>query len=199
MKAFSGYEEAKEKAKYMGGQRLPVGAYVCKILGIKLEPGKEGNSDMLLVQFDIDEGEYAGFFKKQYEENTNDNKKFKGRTTVYLPKDDGSEKDGWTKTAFAKWTNALEESNEGYHWDWNEATWKNKKIGLVFGETGTRIEGKDVVYTDCRFPVSVETVRSGKAPEAKFKAKGDYGKAEEDRATDFTNIPDGLEEELPFK
>lgn len=195
---YKDYEAFKEKAKY-SGQRLPVGAYVCKILGIKFEPGKAGNSDMLIVQFDVAEGEYADFFKKQYEESTQDNKRFKGRTTVYLPKDDGSEQDGWTKTAFSKWINALEESNEGYHWDWNENTWKNKKLGLVFGETGTRIEGKDVIYTECRFPVSVEAVRSGKVPEAKFKAKGDYGKEGSDGSTDFMNIPDEIQEELPFK
>ena len=202
MKEFSGYKEASENARRTASAKLPKGSYVCQVIGAKVEAGKDGNSDVMIVQFDIKEGEYAGFFKKQYDENKDDNKKYKGQTRIYLPKDDGSEKDAWTKKNFANWTNALEDSNSGYKWDWDEKKWKNKLIGLVFGETGTVIEGKEVVYTECRFPVSVQTVRDGKAPEAKFKAKNGYGEAskEADNApTDFMNIPDGIEEELPFK
>lgn len=208
MKPFNDYDKAKEAAKYVPGERLPVGAYVAKILGVKLEAGKPSQrdpnkvtSDTLIVQYDIAEGEYKDFFRKQYEQNTNEDKKFKGRTTVYLPKDDGTKEDGWTKNAFAKWTVSLEESNNGYVWDWDENKWKDKLIGLVFGETGTLIDGKEVLYTELRFPVSVETVRSGKAPEGKFKAKNGYGeqKGNDTGATDFMDIPDGIQEELPFK
>ena len=197
MKQFGGYEEAKKAAQYSGGAKLPAGAYVCEILGVKLETGTNGNSDRLHIQFDVAEGEYAQFFKKQYEDNTNDDKRFKGKVTLWLPKDDGSEKDTWTKNSFAKWPNALEESNEGYKWDWDETKWKGKKIGLVFGETGNVIEGKEVVYTEVRYPVSVEKVRTGKAGEAKFKAKNGYGE-QPSTTTGFMNIPDGIDEELPF-
>ena len=203
MKAFNGYDKAKEAAQRTGGGRLPKGAYVCKILGVKYEEGKGGASNVLRVQFDITEGEYAGFFKKQYDENKSDDKKFKGQTTIYEPNDDGSERDDWTKKTFASWTNALEDSNKGYTWDWDEKKWKGKAIGIVFGETGTVIEGKEVVYTDARYPVSVEKVRSGKAGEAKFKAKNGYGEKKSydssaEKETDFINIPDGIDEELPF-
>lgn len=200
MKAFNGFAEAQEAAKRAGGAKLPKGAYVCEILGAKIETGQNGNSDQMLVQFEIAEGEYKGFFKKQYEDNTNEDKKYKGKVKIWLPKDDGSEKDSWTKNNFAKWPNALEESNEGYKWDWDETKWKGKKIGIVFGETGTIIEGKEVVYTEPRYPVSVEAVRTGKAGEAKFKAKNGYGEqAQTSGNSDFMSIPDGLEDELPFK
>lgn len=200
MKPFNGFEEAQKAARFTGSARLPKGGYIAKILGVKLEQGKDGNSDMLRVQFDINEGEYAGFFKKLYDESKDDNKKYKGQTTIYLPKDDGTEQDGWTKNAFAKWTNSLEDSNEGYKWDWDEKKWKNKAIGLVFGETGTVIEGKEVVYTDCRYPASVSDIKEGKFKEPKFKAKNGYGeqKGNATGETDFMNIPDGLQEELPF-
>ena len=201
MKKFQGYDKAKEAAQRQGGGRLPKGAYVCKILGVKYEEGKGGTNDFIKVQFDVTEGEYAGFFKKQYEENTSDDKKFKGQTTIWVPADDGSEKDGYTKNTFAKWTNAFEESNEGYSWDWDEKKWKDKAVGIVFGETGTVIEGKEIVYTDARYPVAVEKVRSGKAGEAKFKAKNGYtgkGGSADSKANDFVNLPEGIDEELPF-
>lgn len=199
MKAFNGYDEAKKAAQYQGGAKLPKGAYIADILGVKLETGANGNSDRLHIQFDIAEGEYKGFFKKQYEDNTNEDKKYKGKVVLWLPKDDGSEQDQWTKNSFAKWPNALEDSNEGYKWDWDETKWKGKKIGLVFREVGNVIEGKDVVYTEVAYPVSVEAVRTGKAGEAKFKARNGYGEAKtNNNSTDFVNVPDGIAEDLPF-
>ena len=174
MKQFKGYEEAKKNAQYSGG-RLPEGAYVCKILEVKYTNSEDSSkSDVIEILFDIDEGEQKGFFKTQYINSTDENKKWKGRTRIYVPLDDGSEKDTWTKNAFAKWTDSFEQSNKGYIWDWREAMWKGKIIGIVFGSTGTVIEGKEIVYTEARFPVPADTVRSGKAPVAKFKAKNGY-------------------------
>ena len=202
MKPFSGFEDAQKNARYVGSARLPKGGYVCTILGVKYEKGENGNSDYLRVQFDVAEGDLKGFFQSQYEANKNEDKKYKGQTMVYLPKDDGSEKDGWTKNSFARWTNALEDSNDGYKWDWDEKKWKNKLIGLVFGETGTVIDGKEVVYTDCRYPVSVKEIREGTFKEAPFKSKNDYGGAKAPATgsseTDFMNIPNDIQEELPF-
>ena len=132
MKQFNGLAEAQEAAKAAGGMRLPAGAYVCRVLGVKFQEGENGNSDMIQVQFDIEEGELKGFFKKQYEESTQEDKKYKGKFTVYCPKDDGSEKDGWTKRAFKTVINAFEDSNNGYHWNWDEQSLKGKVIGGLF-------------------------------------------------------------------
>lgn len=203
MQKFGGYDDAKKQAQASGTSKLPAGGYVCKVIGVKYTKGEEGKSDFIEIQFEIAEGEYKGFFQKQYEANTNEDKKYKGRTKIYIPTDDGSEKDGWTKKTFAGWTNAFEESNEGYLWDWDEKKWKNKLIGIVFGETGTVISGRDVVYTEARFAVSAERIRSGNYPAAKFKAKNGYpsdggsGSAGSDN-NGFLNIPEGAVEDLPF-
>ena len=204
MKKFIGYDEAKKAAQFIPGERLPKGAYVCQILGVKFEEGKAANdgtkyNDRLIVQFDVVEGDYQNFFRNQYQNNSNEDKKYKGRTSVYLPNDDGTKEDIWRKNDFARWTNSLEESNAGYVWDWNESQWKNKLIGIVFGETGTVIDGKEILFTEARFPVSIETVRSGKAPEAKFKAKNGYGEQNSSSGTPETvNSSDDIKEELPF-
>ena len=47
MKQFQGYDEAKKAAQYSGGAKLPAGAYVCNIIGVKPEEGKGGYSDMI--------------------------------------------------------------------------------------------------------------------------------------------------------
>lgn len=203
MKQFSGYDKAKEAAQYNPGERLPAGGYVCKVLGVKLVPGTDGNSDQIAVQFDIEEGEYKGFFKKQYDANTNEDKKYKGIVKIYCPRDDGSEKDNWTKNSFARWTDSFEKSNAGYVWDWDESKWKGKLIGITFGDTGTVIDGKEVVYTEARSADSVENIRSGKFYQPKFKAKNGYGNGNASNSaaasnSGFMDIPEGVEEELPF-
>lgn len=204
MKQFSGYDDAKKAAQFVSGERLPKGAYVCQILGVKFEEGKIANdgtkySDRLIVQFDVVEGDYQNFFRMQYNNNSNEDKRYKGRTSVYIPNDDGTKEDTWRKTDFARWTKSLEESNAGYVWDWNESLWKNKYIGIVFGETGTVIDGKEIVFTEARFPISVEAVRSGKVPEAKFKSKNGYGEqSKSSEPSKNTKSPDAIEEELPF-
>lgn len=202
MKQFKGYNEAKKAAQYTGG-RLPEGAYVCKILAVKYHESSDRN-DMIELSFDIVEGDQKDFFKNQYQNNQNEDRKWKGRKWIYVPSDDGSERDTWTKNSFAKWTDSLEKSNKGYSWDWDENKWTNKLVGIVFGTTGTVLNGKEITYTEARFPVDVETVRNGKAPSAEFKAKNGYtGKKQtaDDSVTNGTEpwMPvDSDETELPF-
>lgn len=213
MKQFKGYDEAKKNAQFSGSEKLPAGAYVGKILAVKYETGKDGNSDMIKLQFDIAEGEYTGFFKNQYENNQNEDKKFKGQTTVYVPKDDGSEKDQWTMNTFAKWTNSFEESNPGYVWDWKEDKWKGLFIGLVYRDCGNVIDGKAVKYTEVAFPCSTVKVRAGNPPKARFKAKNgwteEFQAAANKKSTSddsnsgndsdgFVSVPESSEEEFPF-
>jgi len=199
MKQFNGFDEAKENAKKAGFEKLPAGAYVCKVLGVKYQEGTNGNSDMIMLQFDITEGEYKDYFKNQYEASTQENKKFKGKATIYYPKDDGTEKDSWTKNAFAKWTNAFEDSNPGYKFDWVENKWVGLSVGIVFGETGTVIDGNEIVYTEARFACDVAKVREGKAPEAKFKAKNGYGDSVKPATTSDGFMAVGsTEEALPW-
>lgn len=203
MKKFNGYDAAKEAAQFVPGAKLPVGGYVCKIMGVRYTNGENGNSDMITLQFDIVEGEHKDFFKKKYEAENSEDKKWKGTVRIYCPKDDGTERDGWTKNNFARWTNAFEESNSGYAWDWDETKWKDKLIGIVFGETGTVIDGKEVTYTEPRSADSVQNIRDGKFYEQKFKAKNGWTGTQKNNATtsnaaDFVSVPAGVEEEIPF-
>ena len=175
MKPFNGFEDAQKSARYTGGAKLPKGAYVAKIMNVRYEKGENGTSDRILVQFDIVEGEHKDFFKNAYEADTSEDKKWKGKTAIYVPKDDGSDKDKITKRSFASWIDAFEKSNKGFSWDWDEKKLKDKVVGIVYGETGTVIDGKEVKFTEARFGVDAQLVRDCKAPAAKFKSKNGYG------------------------
>lgn len=200
MDKFKGFENASKAARATGSAKLPVGAYVCKIM--KSEYVMNETFNVIEVSFDVSEGEYKDFFSKQWKENTAEDKKWKGKVRIRCPKDDGSEQDEWTKKSFARWINAFEDSNKGYSWDWNESKWKGLTVGIMFGETGTRIEGKDIKYVEARAACSAQDVRDGKAPTeyfCKFKTRNGYGEEKKPLDEEWQNIPDVADgEELPF-
>ena len=174
MKAFNDYGSITvAKAT----EKLPVGGYVLKIQNVRYENGQNGASDRLVLAFDVAEGEYKDFFKKQYDANTSEDKKWKGTTTLYVPTDDGSENDKWTKQKFKRYMTAIEDSNPGYNWNWDESTLKGKFIGGIFGEVMSTIDtddgAKDITYVQMRFPASVNDVRKNnfKLPEVYDRRK----------------------------
>lgn len=63
MKEFKNFDEAKKNAEYTGTEQIPVGAYVAKIMGVRYENGQNGNSDRIVIQFDIAEGEQKDFLR----------------------------------------------------------------------------------------------------------------------------------------
>lgn len=157
MKAFNGFE-----AKKQGGERekLPAGGYVAKIMNAEEVSYSWGS--VLLISFDIVEGEYKDFFRKDYQENTNEDKKWRGTYRLSVPKDDGSEKDEWTKRTFGNAIWAIEDSNSGYAWDWNEAELKNKMVGVLFRNREWEMNGNTGWTTECCKLTSVDDIRNEK-------------------------------------
>lgn len=75
MRKFNGYETTQS---YSNQEKLPAGGYVLKISDVRYDEGQNGNSDRIVFRFDIDEGEYKGFFRKQYDSQVAEDKKWKG-------------------------------------------------------------------------------------------------------------------------
>lgn len=121
-------------------QKLPVGAYVCKIKNAVVK--NDGYGDQLCILFDIVDGEYAGFYDADYKANQREDKKWKGVLRYWLPRDDGSEKDEWTKSSFKGLITSIENSNRGYTWNWDERTLAGKEIGIIFRNEEWEYKGK---------------------------------------------------------
>lgn len=157
MKPFGGYE-----AKKQGGERenLPAGGYVAQILNAEELQYDWGS--VLLLSFDVAEGDFKAFFRKDFEENTNEDRKWRGTYRLRIPKDDGSEKDAWTKRTFGGAMWAIEDSNPGYHWDWNEAGLKGRTVGVLFRNKEWEIEGRTGWTTECCKLISADDVREGR-------------------------------------
>lgn len=130
IKKWNDYDSVKGYGEF---ERLPKGGYVVKILGVSIEHYRD-NETTLKLGCDVIEGEYANYYTNQYKNNTNEDKKWTCNCFINIPVDDGSERDGWTKRNFRTAINALEESNPGFHWDWNETKLKGLIVGGLFNE-----------------------------------------------------------------
>lgn len=138
---------------------LPVGGYVCRIKQSAVQP--VGDGQQLAVLFDIVEGDYAGFYEDDFRGNTRDDKKWKGVLRIWLPKYDGSEKDGWTLSSLKGFTTSVEKSNPGYTWNWDEQTLKGKLIGIIFRSEEWDYNGKHGWAVRPFRAASVEAIREG--------------------------------------
>lgn len=160
IKKFSGYDDLQV---YEGGASIEPGGYELQIIGAKVE--QYSNCEILKVAFDIiNNDKYAGFYSTKFKSAKAQNPKAKwgGVFDVFIPKDDGTENDGYTKQAFKRFITSVEHSNQGYSWDWNESSLKDKYFGGVFGrEQFETKDGSLKFAVKCRFPRSIESIRSG--------------------------------------
>ena len=129
-----------EVQEFTDRQKLPLGAYVCKIKQVRIQDNSYGSQ--LAMLFDISEGEYTDYFKKEFDSNTAQDKKWRGVLRTWLPKDDGSDKDEMTKRSFKGMVTAFEKSNLGYQWDWNENSLVGKTVGILFRNEEWDYNGK---------------------------------------------------------
>lgn len=192
-----GYDEAPA---YTGeSMRLPAGLYVCEVLGAKQEDNR-GHS-RFVMQFDIAEGEHKGFYQKQYKaaKQMEQDAKYKGIHRQNM-EDQGM-------PFFKGLMTSIERSNSGYRFPWgqegNEKTLVGKKFGAVMGrEEFLTPGGERRMATKIVQIRSIDGLKDAKIPEDKLlgdiqqvTAPSQYGPADADG---FQNIPDGIDEELPF-
>ena len=154
------YSDVKAERSAGGRETLPAGGYVCNILSARVESGEWG--DTLVIAHDVAEGEYAGLFKRDYDNNTNENKKWRGTFRLRLPKDDGTEQDAWKKRSLGNTIWALEESNPGFSFDWDEKKLKGKKIGLLYRNKEWAFNDRSGWTTEAISAESIDNIRNGK-------------------------------------
>lgn len=121
--------------------RLIPGGYIAKITHVEDVPTKE----YLKIEYDIAEGQFAGYFK-----DLMDRKLFWGGKFVRSYKE--------TALSFFKhFINSIAESNQGFAWTSNESQLIGKKIGIVLaeeeygkqdGSVGVRLYVADTRSTD---------------------------------------------------
>ena len=170
-----------------GFDRPEAGAYICKITAVEDLPAKE----YLKVAYDIAEGKYAGYYTKTREEHPDwawagaYSKSYKTSALSF----------------FKRFCTAISRSNGNFVFDGgavnaDERTLVGKKIGLLFqeeeyyGNDGSK-KTRLIVAREC----PIDKLSTQKIPEAK---KLPDEPQEAGGVDGFMNIPDGIDEEMPF-
>lgn len=180
------------KSEKMAGPRekLPAGGYVAKIMGAKVEDYSWGQS--LIVSYDITEGEYAGFFKRDRDNNGNADRRWRGNLRMNVPKGDGSEQDAWTVRSFNNFIASVEDSNPAFAWDWDETKLKGKEVGMLVRNREYEINGTRGWTTEASSTTDTASIRSGKFRIPKDKPL----KTQAEHATGYNAAED--DSDLPF-
>lgn len=162
MKKFNDYDDVK--VSDFNYEKVEQGPHFCKIIEAKEEvvTFNNGNvANILKIKFDFSEKDkQAGLYKRKLEADVQKNvetAKWKGIFNLYVPKDDGSEQDAKTKEAFKRFMTAVEDSNEGYKWNWEESTLAGKEVMLVYGlKEFENLMGETIVFAEPRIPRSIK-------------------------------------------
>lgn len=172
--------------------KLPAGAYICAIRNIEDVEEKE----YLKVTYDICEGEFTGHFdaiRKAHPDWSWAGVYVKSYKTTALP-------------MFKRFCSAISKSNGSFVFDGNtvnadEKTLIGKKLGIVLREEEYYSNSGDLrtrLIVSKEFPVSEldkQKVPDVKRLEGSIQTKSS---AKDPDPGKFLDIPDGVEEELPF-
>ena len=134
MKQFDGFKSEASGKKF---PMLPAGTYVAAIKNVKID-GNEPDQQLVL-RLDIIEGEWAGYYTKRYENdshsagfNQNYQASYKGDLRIQIPNPANGKRQHpeWDIRTFNNAIWCIEQSNNGYKWDWNETGLKGKTVGI---------------------------------------------------------------------
>ena len=149
MKQINGFDKIQETSNF---HRLPIGAYVCKIMNVEDVPEKE----YLKIYFDVAEGDKKGYFSAQYKTDTREDKRWPNAGSFIRSYKEAA------LSMFKGFTNALEKSNKNYTWDFNEKGLVGKQICLIIGdEEYLNQKGQKRVRNYVQAVRSVEAFKNG--------------------------------------
>lgn len=142
-------------------EKLPIGGHICQIRGARCEISSTGK-EMLVLALDIKEGgNNDGFYQRRFERAKEFNADAKWPC---LYRSVTETNDGKTNPMFKGLIKAVEESNAGYTWNWNERSLNGLMVGFNFGEEEYKSNNGEIrTAVKPRFPASVARVKEGLA------------------------------------
>lgn len=156
-------------------EKLEAGGYICKVINAKEEQSRNGKR-MLVIAFDIAEGEHSGIYTRRYEElkkgNTDPNRivKYPNNGVYRVMIED---KDGNCSKFFKTFITSIEKSNEGYSFKahkYAEKSLKDNLFGGIFGEEEfEKNDGTVGTVTRLQWVRTTDTIKEGRftVPEVK--------------------------------
>lgn len=143
MKPIEGWDNIQENGEF---RKLPAGIYGVRLTNVI--DNAEGK--YFEITCDIVKGEYANYFKAQVDAGLKD-----GSKTFRSYKDTAL-------TFFKGFITAVEKSNPGYHWNWDEKTLIGKNVIAVFGDEEYVKDGEVRIGTKLVEFRSIDAWKEGK-------------------------------------
>lgn len=187
------------------GEFTPVelGGHKLIIKQVTETTSKTGKS-MIVVLFDFaPDDKQPGYFMEQFKNDIRPDKKWPNQATNYILTEDS---DGNCNRSFKTFMTCVEHSNKGFETKWGDnfgQQFKNKLIGGVFGPQMDFYNNKEIQKRVLRWFISVDRIADATVPEmsetqAYKNHKNGYPAGATPSGDGFMNIPDGVDEELPF-
>lgn len=167
------------------------------------ETQSKNGKDMIKVSFDFAANDkQPGYFMESFKNDIRPEKKWPNQATQYILTEDS---EGNCSRSFKTFITCVEHSNK-MQVQWGEnfgQQFKNKAVGGVFGPQLDYYENKEREKRVLRWFVSVDKVKDAQVPDtqetqAYKNYKNGYHPGSTSAGDGFMNIPDGIDEELPF-
>lgn len=181
----------------IGGDYVPVelGGHHAIIKEVKEQKSKNGKN-MVVVAIDFAPNDkQAGYFMEQFKNDTRTDKKYPYQAIQYILTEDN---EGQCSRNFKSFITAFEDSNscDTIWGDKFPAQFKNKKIGVVYGEVEEEYDGEVKTRRRIRWFCDDKKAEEQKTPARKELPASNATSYKP--SNDFVSVPEGVDEEIPF-
>lgn len=140
MKKIENWDDIEVK-EFNENEKFILGGKECKIVNVK--NFTYGGLEKISLELDVIQEENKNYYQKKYDERNENAKFWDDGATISFPAEPTEDKD---KSYIKGLMKAIESYNDGYEWNWDEQSLKDKKINVNFSLK--EYEGNDgKIYT----------------------------------------------------
>ena len=193
-----GYDEARESSGFVP---VDLGGHYAVIKQVT-EMQSSSGKDMIVVLFDFTKPDkQEGYHNNAYQNDTRDQRKWPFNGSKYIMVNDFNDSSK-TSRAFKSFCSCFEKSNNttivwgGKNWG---AQFKNKKIGVVYGEEEHEWNGKTSMRRMPKWFCAWDAVEGARIPDPKYLENRPAPAQATAAPNGFMDPPEGSEDEgIPF-
>lgn len=188
---YQGFEAKENSTNFL--ELPPAGVYIGQIMAVRVvdADGVKTFRDWLEVMLEITEGDYKGRFTAVYNDQKErfgaENTRYRGTFRIAIPSGKEDEEE-WVRRSFEGNLWCVEQSNPGYHWDWDENKLTGKKIGINLRTRLYTYNDKDKETIEVARFETLDDVKTGKAKPAKVRDQRKHDDTPSFDTSTFTEV-----------
>ena len=188
---YQGFEAKENSTNFL--ELPPAGLYIGQIMAVRVvdADGVKTFRDWLEVMLEITEGDYKGRFTAVYNDQKErfgaENTRYRGTFRIAIPSGKEDEEE-WVRRSFEGNLWCVEQSNPGYHWDWDENKLTGKTIGINLRTRLYTYNDKDKETVEVARFETLDDVKTGKAKPAKVRDQRKHDDTPSFDTSTFTEV-----------